>query len=78
MTSVINKFDDSQETKKNMENLSRDFFSKLFVNSTICIEEKGQSGKQGGHVVVIKDNETSSSSASSLNTHQVIYHFLKS
>jgi len=75
MSSTINKFDDSQETKKFMENLSTDFFSKLFVNATICIEEKIQSGKQGAHVVVIKNNETSSSSASSLKTHLVMYHF---
>ncbi len=75
ISSNINKFDDSQETKKFMENLSTDFFSKSFVNATICIEEKSQSGKQGGHVVVIKNNETSSSAASSLNTHSVMYHF---
>jgi hypothetical protein len=42
MASAINKFDGSQETKKIMENLLKDFFSKLFVNSTICIEEKNR------------------------------------
>ncbi|CAF4333079.1 unnamed protein product, partial [Rotaria magnacalcarata] len=46
-----------------MEYLSKEYFSKIFPDSIISIEKKPKTDKQGGHIVMIRSSEASSTDA---------------
>jgi hypothetical protein len=60
MSSALPKLANDKDIAEYMENLSINYFSQIFPNSTISIEPKAKVGKQGGHIIVIKSNETNS------------------
>jgi hypothetical protein len=68
---ACSKPDDDRELAKYMEDLSKNYFSQIFPNSTIFIESKPKAGKQGGHVVVVDSNTASST----VTTIKVIYKY---
>ncbi len=51
------KPNNNQQIVEHMENLSKTYFRKIFPSSTISIEPKAKSMKQGGHVVIVKSEE---------------------
>jgi len=69
-TAALPKSIDNPEIAEYMENLSKEYFSKIFPNLTISIEAKPKCGKQGGHIVILKSDE-----ASSTKTIKVIYKY---
>ncbi|CAM4877105.1 unnamed protein product [Rotaria socialis] len=60
MASAVHKPDNTKEIAEYMEYLSKEYFSKIFPNSIISIENKPKTGKQGGHIVMIRSSEANS------------------
>ena len=56
MASALPKRVNNEEIAEYMEHLSKNYFSKIFPNSTVSVESKPKSGKQGGHVVVVQES----------------------
>jgi hypothetical protein len=54
-----------------MKTWSKQYFSKMFPDSTISSEPKPKNGKQGGHIVKIKSTEIDSSNT----TIEVMYKY---
>ncbi|CAF2080985.1 unnamed protein product [Rotaria magnacalcarata] len=63
MASAVHKSDNTKEIAEYMEYLSKEYFSKIFPDSIISIEKKPKTDKQGGHIVMIRSSEASSTDA---------------
>jgi hypothetical protein len=50
-----------------MEKLSKSYFSQIYPNSTISIEAKPKSGKQGSHIFIIQYEETTTNKTIKVN-----------
>ena len=69
MAYALSKRTGNEQIIEYMESLSKNYFSRIFPDSTILIQAKPKPGKQGGHVVVVQHNE-----ASSTNTTDKVMH----
>ena len=70
MSSAVPKSDHNQQIVEYMENLSKDYFNKIFPGSIISIKPKTKSGKQGGHILKIENDETGSTNTSTKVIHK--------